>query len=200
MPQMDVEDPPQSSENFLKERFVERSLEKILRLLRTPPLNARDYVMMGFMALILLALILTRSGAASNTAELKDIAQKLDKITTRLDTMQGSAPPTRSTPAGTRTPASTASTSSSTDGPAARKAPGEGQPDVEHALAPGETLWSVAEQYYGDGSQMTALMNYNKIIDAKDLKSGVTIKVPSRKKLDAMPGAGPSSGPRPTPH
>lgn len=192
MPQPEVLEVEQASETYLKDRFVQRSLEKIMRLLKEPPLTLRDFVMMGMMGLLLVVLIFTRVSASSSSAELKDIAQKLEAISARLEALQPSAAPAQRT-AAPRKPAAAS--------PLAQKGPAEGEPDVEHVMQPGETLYGVAEQYYGDGSLMNGLMRYNKVTDPRDLRAGTTIKVPSVSRLTGgAPTSNRPGAPTPTPH
>lgn len=193
----EVQNAHKPGEDYLKERFVERSLEKILRTLKEPRLSPRDFLMMGFMVVLLIMMIAMIVARTSATAELNDISQKLDKLVARLDAMplSGARKPTR--------PANPV-------GLAEQKAPPEGTADTEHVMAEGETVWNVAEQYYGDGALMDALLRYNHISDARELRAGALVKVPSRGKLavsrtkkakpihtDRAPVSGP---PPPTPH
>lgn len=198
------------NEMYLKERFVERSLEKILRLLKEPPMTLRDFVMIGFMALLLALLIITRTGSSSGV-DFSQVNDRLDKIEARLAEMQtGRVNPGMAVhpPAA---PQGRPSTAAAADSPVAtavtKKAPQSGAEDTEHVMAQGETLWSVAEQYYGDGALMNALMRYNKIADARDLRVGAKIKIPSEHKLAELAPAPPGvttrravSAPPPTPH
>ena len=204
----------QASDAYLKERFVERSLEKILRLLKEPPLTARDFVMIGLMALMLVVLVFTRMGASSTAAELKEIATRLDAISQRLEALQpeGGMPAPRKPANAPRGAASggpstapriapSAGPSVGASGDAAHKAPLDSEPDVEYTVKDGESLWSLSIRFYGDGSLQTPLMRYNKIRDARDVKAGAIIKVPAVSKLKASrSGAGGIDVPPPTPH
>jgi proteasome lid subunit RPN8/RPN11 len=189
----------QSTETYLKERFVERSLEKILRLLKEPPLTLRDFVMMGMMGLLVIVLIFTRMSSSSSTRELTEIAERLDRISQRLDAIQAS-PAARPAPPG-KSAAAPPAVAVHPSG----KAPADGAADVDHVMQPGETLWNVADQYYMDRTLSDPLMRYNKIGDARDLRAGTTIKIPSASKLQKM-GPGPADAdqkarmPVPTPH
>lgn len=204
----EVVDAEQASETFLKDRFVERSLKQILGLLKEPPLSVRDFAMLGLMGLMVVVLIFTRVGASSNSAELEKITARLDEITQRLDAMQAAAPvaPVRKTPARVRPsarPSDTALAAPATTGASgvAGLAPSEGEPDVEHVIKKDESLWSVAEEYYGDGSKMTALMRYNGIKDARELVAGASIKVPPLSRLRLVRSTpGDDEVPPPTPH
>lgn len=166
VPQADLQDPQQSSETYLKERFVERSLEKILKTLKEPRVNTREYVMMALIVVLIVVVIMTRP---ATNADLRDVTQKLDRIATRMDGSREAAPAENGAADGTA--------------PQALTAPAEGQPDLAHVMQKGETLWTVAEQYYGDGTQMNALMHYNRIKDARDVRAGTSIRIPSRKQL-----------------
>lgn len=190
----------QTTDTYLKERFVERSLEKILKMLKEPPLTARDYVSMGLLALMLVVLIFTRLGASSTTAELKEITARLDAISQRLEAMptDGANPPVRKT---APRPASSTVPSSAPSADASLKVPLDNEPDVAYTVKDGESLWSIALKFYDEGSLQTPLMRYNNIRDARDIKAGAVIKVPALAKLKApRSGAGRIDVPPPTPH
>lgn len=199
-PQSEDLDGQQTADTYLKERFVERSLEKILKMLKEPPLTARDYVNMGLLGLMLVVLIFTRMGASSTTAELKEITARLDAISQRLEGM-----PTDGQSQSVRKlaprPAPSSGPSSDASGGVSLKVPLDNEPDVEYTVKDGESLWSISVRFYDDGSLQTPLMRYNKIRDARDIKAGATIKVPALAKLKASrPGAGRIDVPPPTPH
>lgn len=186
----------QTTDTYLKERFVERSLEKILKMLKEPPLTARDFVMMALMGLMLVVLIFTRTGSSSTISELKEITARLDAISQRLEAM-----PADSAPGPVRKPTPHPVPSSGASGDASVKAPLDNGPDVEYSVKEGESLWSISLKFYEDGSLQTPLMRYNKIRDARDIKAGAIIKVPALAKLKAArAGKGNIDVPPPTPH
>lgn len=57
--------------------------------------------------------------------------------------------------------------------------------DVEHVVAPGETLWSIARDAYGDGHFQLALLRPNSISfgEMNRLRTGERLKVPAMYKL-----------------
>jgi hypothetical protein len=71
-----------SGEVSLKERFVERSLEKIIYLQKHPPLRRRDLLMP--LALLVLALVVWFRPAPGT----RQLQQKIDALQTRLDKLE----------------------------------------------------------------------------------------------------------------
>lgn len=70
----------------------------------------------------------------------------------------------------------------------------------EHVVQPGETLWAIAERYYGDGFLHTQLAAANASVVSADgqLARGVTLRIPPRAALAEKPNAPePSSSPTP---
>jgi 5'-nucleotidase len=47
-----------------------------------------------------------------------------------------------------------------------------------HVVARGETLWSIAARYYGDGSQWKRIADANRMTDANRLYVGQTLTIP----------------------
>ena len=49
-----------------------------------------------------------------------------------------------------------------------------------HEVKPGDTLWKIAEQYYGDGSLYTQIFeaNKDKMSDPDKLKAGIELVIP----------------------
>ncbi len=149
-------------------------------------------------ALTILTLWTRPLSSASRWAELN---QKLDRMNARLDAISH-IPPAHVTHRTTRQ--TTASpTAMEPASPAPQSAPADGRPDLIHVMGPGETLWNVAEQFYGDPEAMSALMKYNHVVDARVLTVGTSIKIPCRAKLHLSPlNSHPPShnAPLPTPH
>lgn len=72
--------------------------------------------------------------------------------------------------------------------PVARPGPGDAdasEPVRTHTVREGETLWSIAERYYGDGSMHRQLAEYNRHVvgDGRTLSVGMRLEVPGRQRL-----------------
>ncbi|MBI4585701.1 MAG: LysM peptidoglycan-binding domain-containing protein [Planctomycetes bacterium] len=55
-------------------------------------------------------------------------------------------------------------------------------PHVNHTVQPGETLFSIAEKYYGNGYEWSRLQEYNRWVDPKQLSVGSVIFVPEPRR------------------
>lgn len=62
-----------------------------------------------------------------------------------------------------------------------------GQRVATHAVRPGETLWSIARRYYGDGRRANVLAAYNAVEDPTLLGEGDVVLVPEPDVSDAVP-------------
>lgn len=52
--------------------------------------------------------------------------------------------------------------------------------ETYHTVSKGETMWSIAKQYYGDGKKWRLLQDANPAVDgAKGLKAGMELRVPA---------------------
>ena len=61
-------------------------------------------------------------------------------------------------------------------------------PCVEYVVQPGDTLWAIAQNAYGDGNEWTAIYNRNKAVIGDNpnvLKSGESFYVPGRYVVQA---------------
>lgn len=166
-----------AGDNYLRDRFIERSLEKVMRLLKEPPVQTRDYVLMGLVGLLAVMLLWVKLTTPS-AAQMADLAARLDQVSSKLDAIQ-TALAHRAVP---RPAGATAATPVTAASPELRP-PRDGDPDVMHTLAPGESVWSVCEAYYHKGALDQALMRYNKIEKPGDLVAGQVLKIPSRRIL-----------------
>lgn len=52
------------------------------------------------------------------------------------------------------------------------------QPAATHEVQEGDTLWSIAEQHYGDGQRWRDIADYNNINDPADLRAGQQLELP----------------------
>jgi len=173
------EAPRTPSDNYLRDRFIERSLEKIVRLLHDPPARPRELVMMGMIAVVGILLFALRPAPGPTQQQWAEMTQKLDQVSERLERLEA-RPRVAPAPAAPRPVAAAPA-------PAPRpRVPAAGQPDAVHRLQDGESLWSISETYYQDGRLMDALMAYNQISRPEDLKVGEPVRIPSRKKLAAF--------------
>lgn len=63
----------------------------------------------------------------------------------------------------------------------APEAPAEASGERTHTIAKGDSLWKIAEKYYGDGKKYKLIMKANNITDASALKVGQVVKIPAEK-------------------
>jgi len=170
------EDAAPRGDSYLRDRFIERSLEKVVRLLKEPPLQARDYALFALVVLVGALVVFFRPSASGvGAAQIQALTEQVEKMNGRLESMESrlakaprpSAPGPRPTPENPRPPRA-------------------GQPDQQYTLGEGETLWSVSEMFYQDGSLMHALMKYNRIAKAEDLHPGEVLQIPPRQVLQRI--------------
>ena len=71
----------------------------------------------------------------------------------------------------------------------------ESQADTQstYTVVAGDTLWSIAKRFYGDGSLCYKLATYNDISNANLITVGQVIKLPARSELDAVKAASAAS-------
>jgi len=62
--------------------------------------------------------------------------------------------------------------------PATNVAPMGGMAGGAHTVVRGDTLWSIAKRYYGDGKRYTDIMRANGITDPKKLRVGQQLIIP----------------------
>lgn len=79
------------------------------------------------------------------------------------------------TTSGSRADTSSVSTGSSTRSIGATQPAAGGR---SHVVARGETLWSIAARYYGDGSQWKRIADANRMADGNRLYVGQTLTIP----------------------
>ena len=93
-----------------------------------------------------------------------------------------------------------------TTGATTTQRPAPAEPDREHAVVRGDSLWKIAERYYGDGALHTQLSRYNRdrLGANGELLAGSRLRIPSRAALtgqaEPAPSARPTTGaPAPSP-
>lgn len=60
------------------------------------------------------------------------------------------------------------------------------QKDIKYIIKPGDTLWSIAEKYLGDGSRYQELVDYNQIENPDLIYAGDTLKIPGKESFDFL--------------
>ena len=175
------------NEEVLRERYLERSLEKILRSQRRPPVRPVDLLIVVLLLSNLMAILLRPAPTAKVdlaplatpiqrvAVQVSGMSKRLDKLEKHLAELQvldeqlsGPIPSENGSPAA-----------------ALGKAPPEGSKEiVEHRVKEGDTLSLIAEQYYGrsGASLVGALAKYNKL-RGNEIFPGDTLKIPARDSL-----------------
>ena len=64
--------------------------------------------------------------------------------------------------------------------------------EVEHRVFPGESLWKIAQEYYGDGGRWRELAQHNGLSNASVLKVGQIIRVPNVQQAAPATSAAPA--------
>lgn len=182
---------PARAEEPLRERYLERSLEKIMRGQRRPPVRPVDLLIIGLLVANLLATLLRSAPVAKVdlgpvTGPLGRVAQQVSTLSKRLEKLEKHLADlqvldeqiNQPTPDGSATPSSGGT-------PEVGLAPAEGSKEIrEHLVKEGDTLSLIAEKYYGpSGSSLVgALAKYNKL-RGNEIFPGDTLKIPARDKL-----------------
>ncbi|MBI3926797.1 MAG: LysM peptidoglycan-binding domain-containing protein [Armatimonadetes bacterium] len=186
---------PSAPDDHLKERYLERSLDKIQRMLRRPPMQAKDYVIAVLLLLNMLVLLFRPAPPArvDQTEVLKaqaELGQKMDLMQTRLDSLErhlaaldmidqelALAPadaPSETAPAGDLEPPPPVFTDRS------------GNMVRLHKVKQGDTLSTISEKYYQSSAPrlVSALGRFNRLTGpGYEIFPGETVKIPPRKNL-----------------
>ncbi len=195
---------PARPDEHLRERYLERSLEKLQKLVRTPPIRTVDYVLVGLMVLNLLVMFLrpsppVRVDQKELLAGHKQLAADVDELNGRmkrleqslsalqmLDAELGLAPspaPAAPSPVVEPTPEAPSPAPAAS---ASKGAPRAGAKVRLHKVRQGDTLSVITEKYYqsADPKVAAALGRYNRLKAPNyDIWPGDTLKIPERSAL-----------------
>ena len=169
-------------EEALRERYLERSLEKIIRSLRRPPVRPIDLLIVALLCANLLVTLFRPAPTAAKVelgpvmtavdkvgAKVTNLSAKLQKLERHLAELQvldaELAQPT----------------------PAPSGAPPEGNPTPqlglkEHLVKEGDTLSTISEHYYGSSAHSSGLAKYNKLKNG-EIFPGDRLKIPPKEAL-----------------
>lgn len=204
-----VDREPARPDEHLRERYVERSLEKLQRLVRHPPIRVLDYLLIALLVLNLLVLLFRPAppvqlddkellaSQAQLTSDVEDLASRMKKLEEHLaairmlDAELGLGGETAS-PEASQSPEPAAPATEPSPRPQARPAspaPNALTPGARirlHKVQQGDTLSRITEKYYGtaDPKVADALGRYNRLMAPSfEIWPGDTLKIPPRSAL-----------------
>lgn len=175
-------------EEGLRERYVERSLEKLLRGQRRPPVRPFDLLLFVLLVANLLAIILKPSpvakvnlapvsksleGVSNQVTAVNRRLEKLERHLAELQVIDDQIIQATPTPGASPAPEVTS------------MAPRLGSKEVlQHQVKEGDTLSLIAEKYYGSAatSVIAGLSKYNKL-QGNEIFPGDILKIPARDSL-----------------
>lgn len=67
-----------------------------------------------------------------------------------------------------------------------------------HTVTSGESLWTIAEKYYGDGFAWTKIVEANNLANANDIEEGQVLVIPETTEVLAEASVSPTVTPAPT--
>jgi len=189
-------------DEHLRERYLERSLEKLHRLVRTPPIRTVDYVLIGLLILNFLVMVLRPTppvrvdqkellaGQKQLSADVDELNGRMKKLEQSLAALQmldaelGLDPSAAPTPVAASPVPETVPTAPSVA--SSPNAPRVGAKVRLHRVRQGDTLSVITEKYYqtADPKVASALGRYNRLKAPNyDIWPGDTLKIPERSAL-----------------
>jgi LysM repeat protein len=177
------------ADEHLKERYLERSLEKIQRMLRRPVWQLKDTLIIGLLTANLLALIFLRPGPSPTTAGGKPVSNDkeiklLTEMSARLTALEEHLQAMQVIDEELMTsPSPTAASSAPPPATPPGTTPGKAR---SHKVKSGDTLGKICEKYYGtsDPKILKGLARANGLKSPNyDLFLGETLKIPDKKDL-----------------
>lgn len=187
-------------DEHLKERYLERSLEKIQKMLRNPGMTTRDWIIIGLLALNLAVMLFrpmppvtvdnseVTAGQAQMSEQISAMKNRLERLEAHLAALQMIDEELSLAPSPTPESAEVESapeTPVSKPSAAAASSP-TGKMVKLHKVAAGDTLSTITEKYYSSSSPalVTALARFNKLKAPNfDIYPGDTVKIPAREAL-----------------
>lgn len=203
---------PARPDEHLRERYLERSLEKLQRLVRHPPIRVVDYVLIALLVLNLLVLLFRPAppvslddkellaAQAQVASGVEDLGLRMKKLEEHLAAIRmldaelglagepaagGTSEPLEPSPPAPEPSARPQAQPTSAASPAA----GGGSTGARiqlHKVQQGDTLSRITEKYYStaDPKVAEALGRYNRLTPPNfDIWPGDTLKIPPRQIL-----------------
>lgn len=200
---------PARPDEHLRERYVERSLGKLQRLVRHPPIRVVDYLLIALLVLNLLVLLFRPAppvqlddkellaSQAQLTSDVEDLASRMKKLEEHLAAIRmldaelglGGETAASETPQSPEPPVPATDPSPRPQARPASPAPNASTPGARirlHKVQQGDTLSRITEKYYGtaDPKVADALGRYNRLkAPSFDIWPGDTLKIPPRSAL-----------------
>lgn len=200
---------PVRPDEHLRERYLERSLEKLQRLVRRPPARPIDYVNTALLVAILAVLLFRPappvkvdqkelvSGQQQLSEQVAALSGKMTSLEKHLAEMQiidqqlGLEPAAPESPEPAPAPEETPAAASPKPEPTKPAAADPGAPAAGtkvrlHKVRNGDTLSTICEKYYksADPKVVAALGRFNKLKPPNfDIWPGDTVKIPARATL-----------------
>ncbi len=190
-----------TTDERLRERYLERSLDKIQRMLRRPAVQVKDIVIIALL-LVNLVLILVRPGgrdmslSAAGLSGQREMSQKLDAIQVRIDRLEKHLAALEvldqeislESSTGKKNDGQTVSTDAVAvdNNEVADSGSVVGRAVRLYRVQEGDTLSTIAERYYKSSAPklVAALGKYNRLQGPNyAIYPGQTVKIPDRANL-----------------